>query len=210
MPTIFVLTGPSAVGKSSTERWLIENHGLGTELDLVGVPSFTSRQKRRGEVDGVDYDFIPANSIINLHLEGKLADCVAVDNQVYGIPTYPIKDALKNGHNVIIVLNNEGLQLVRSLNIGDVFAIFLMPKDLDLIKKRLEKRKTKVLERLNYSISQILNAKVSDSIVLSHNDHHLLRTAVYNQMCWYIERKSTKNFNFNYYVPKLLKQWNKG
>ena len=76
---MIVLVGESASGKSSIERNLVDNYGY------KKIVSYTTRQPRQGEVDGIDYHYISESQFIKLQKEGYFAEVGEYNGWHYGI-----------------------------------------------------------------------------------------------------------------------------
>ena len=75
---MIVLVGESASGKSSIEKNLVDNYGY------KKIVSYTTRQPRQGEVDGIDYHYISENQFIKLQNEGYFAEVGEYNGWHYG------------------------------------------------------------------------------------------------------------------------------
>ena len=204
MASIFCLLGPSCVGKTTCERWISDPNGAGRQLDIVSVPSYTTRQPRPNEIRGVDYNFVTEKEFLRIAQTGDFADEVIVGGHFYGISESDIANQLAIGSNVVIVLNTEGFLLLKELNLAPTYGIFLMPTSLKDLKERLKKRSK---DRLDYSIGQIRNGFVADRIVLSGNSLIELREQVYAQIAMITTNDQCHKKRFEEYSSKLLEEY---
>ena len=94
MNRVVVLSGPSAVGKSTVVRCLRER-----VPDLHFSVSATTRAPRPGEVDGVDYTFVSADEFQRLIDDGELLEWAEIHGglQRSGTPARPVRDAIAAG-----------------------------------------------------------------------------------------------------------------
>lgn len=103
---MLVLVGESASGKSSIEKYLVENYGY------KKIVSYTTRQPRDREVDGVDYHFIADEEFDVLKSQDFFAEKASYNNWQYGIAKEDCTD------DKVAVLTPHGLRQVK--NIGDI------------------------------------------------------------------------------------------
>lgn len=204
MSKIFVLLGPSAVGKTSCEHWLSDPNGAGNRLNIASVPSYTTREPRPKEFDGLHYNFISKKLFLDMTKGNEFADTVVVGGEFYGILISDIVDELATGRNVVCVLNNEGYLLLKKLDLAPTIGIFLMPDSLETLKKRLKNRPS---NRLDYSIGQIMNSFVADRIVISSNSIPQLRDQVYAQIAIETTNEDLHQQRYSKYTQKLMKEY---
>ena len=106
MSRVVVLSGPSAVGKSTVVRCLRER-----VPDLYFSVSATTRVPRPGEVDGVDYAFVSTERFQQLIDDGELLEWAEIHGGLHrsGTPTAPVRDAARLGRPVLISQRRVGL-----------------------------------------------------------------------------------------------------
>ncbi len=139
-----VLSGPSAVGKSTVLRMLREHH---PEVWLS--VSATTRFPRPGEVDGVHYRFVSREQFQRLVAEGGLLEWAEFAGNLYGTPRQPVLDHLEQGDPVILEIEIQGARQVRK-QLPDALLVFLAPPSWDELVRRLTGRGTEppeVMER---------------------------------------------------------------
>ena len=134
---LFLLSGPSGVGKGTVRKALFDNNNLNLKYSI----SATTRQQRVGEVDGVDYFFIPKTEFENLVEEKRMLEYAEYADNYYGTPKDWIDQTLEEGDDVFMEIEVQGAMQVREL-INDAIFIFLTPPDLQTLKNRLELRGT--------------------------------------------------------------------
>jgi guanylate kinase len=134
---VFVLSGPSGVGKST----LIER------LKLDGFPitysvTATTRPRRQGEEHGVHYYFVTDSEYdALLEAEQFLEHAVVHNLYRYGIPLHSIRDGLRRGQDVILAPDVQGARTVR-WKLPNAITVFLRPASLDELVPRLVARGT--------------------------------------------------------------------
>lgn len=133
---LFVLTGPSGVGKDVV---------LGDLRQLSGRYHFpvtaTTRCRRPGERDGVDYTFMSVDRFRDLIDRDGLLEWAEVHDNLYGVPRRGVTDALERGLDVVLKVDVQGAATVRRLH-PEAVLIFLAPPDMDSLASRLRGRDT--------------------------------------------------------------------
>ena len=139
---VVVLSGPSAVGKSTLV------HCLREELpDLYFSVSATTRAPRPGEVDGVDYHFVSAAEFQRLIDEGDLLEWAEIHGGLHrsGTPAAPVRRAAESGHPVLIEVDLAGARAIKR-SLPDALTVFLAPPSWGDLEARLRDRGTETPE----------------------------------------------------------------
>lgn len=141
---VIVLSGPSAVGKSSVVRKLRDE-----VPDLHFSVSATTRPPRPGEVDGVDYHFVSAEEFQRLIDDGELLEWAEIHGglQRSGTPARPVADAAAAGQPVLIEVDLAGAKAVKQA-MPESLAVFLAPPSWDALEQRLIGRGTETPETI--------------------------------------------------------------
>jgi guanylate kinase len=143
---LFVLSAPSGAGKTTLVEALRETS------EFVYTVSCTTRPARAGEVDGQDYRFLSEEEFKARADAGEFLEHALVHGHRYGTLLKPIVENLMNGRDVLIDIDTQGAANVR--NSKDQFVresladIFLMPPDVDELRRRLTKRGTETAEQI--------------------------------------------------------------
>lgn len=152
---LFVISGPSGVGKTSVTRRLLR---LRPELSFS--VSCTTREPRSGEVDGRDYRFVSAGDFDRLVEEGAFLEWVEVFAERYGTLATPLLGDLEEGRDVILDIDVQGAATVRKRAPAAVL-VFLVPPSRAELERRLRSRSTerdlglrRRLERAGCEMSQ--------------------------------------------------------
>jgi guanylate kinase len=135
---LVVLAGPSGVGKSSVVA------RLRAELpELVFSVSATTRDRRPGEVDGVDYRFVGDSGFDELIARGALLEWAEIHGglQRSGTPRQPVEDALAAGCPVLVEVDLQGARAVKSA-MPEAVTVFLEPPSFEELARRLRGRGT--------------------------------------------------------------------
>ena len=141
-PLVVVVSGPSGVGKDATLKKMKE---LGYPFHFVVTA--TTRPKREGETDGLDYYFVSMGEFAQLIEKGELLEYAVVYGQYKGIPKQQVRDALASGKDVLLRIDVQGAATLRRLISGAVF-IFLTAESEDALIKRLMARKSETPDGL--------------------------------------------------------------
>ncbi len=134
--SLFVLSGPSGVGKGTVLQKLLENY-----KEVVYSISVTTRPRREGELDGKDYFFCSVEDFFQMVKENKFIEWAKVHDNYYGTPREFVDKTLEEGKDIILEIDIQGAKLVRN-HYPDAVYIFLSPPSLEELEKRLNKRGT--------------------------------------------------------------------
>jgi len=139
---VVVLSGPSAVGKSTLVRCLRERIP-----ELHFSVSATTRAPRPGEVDGVDYNFVTPARFQQLIDEGALLEWAEIHSGLHrsGTLAQPIRDATAAGHPVLIEVDLAGASAVKQA-MPEAITVFLAPPSWEALEARLIGRGTETPE----------------------------------------------------------------
>jgi guanylate kinase len=139
---VVVLSGPSAVGKSTLVRCLRERIP-----ELHFSVSATTRAPRPGEVDGVDYYFVSPARFQQLIDEGALLEWAEIHSGLHrsGTPARPIRDATAAGHPVLIEVDLAGARAIKRA-MPEAISVFLAPPNWEALEARLVGRGTETPE----------------------------------------------------------------
>jgi guanylate kinase len=139
---VVVLSGPSAVGKSTVVRCLRER-----VAELHFSVSVTTRAPRPGEVDGVDYSFVTPDRFQQLIDDGELLEWAEIHGGLHrsGTPAAPIREATEDGHPVLIEVDLAGARAVKKA-MPEVITVFLAPPSWEDLEARLTGRGTETPE----------------------------------------------------------------
>lgn len=137
-----MLSGPSAVGKSSVVRCLRDR-----VPDLHFSVSVTTRAPRPGEVDGVDYSFVTAERFQELIDHGALLEWAEIHGGLHrsGTPAQPVREAIQAGRPVLIEVDLAGARAVKK-SMPEVLTVFLAPPSWEALESRLIGRGTESAE----------------------------------------------------------------
>jgi guanylate kinase len=134
---LFVIAGPSGVGKGTVVRRVLE-----LRPTAVLSVSATTRAPRPGEVDGVDYRFVSDAAFDALVAADDLLEWADIfGHHRSGTPAGPVEAARAAGHDVILEIDVQGARQVHD-RVPDAVLIFLAPPSLEELERRLRARGT--------------------------------------------------------------------
>ena len=133
---LIVLSGPSGVGKSTVIAEL-----LSQRKNIYFSVSYTTRQPRVGEQDGVNYNFVDRAEFERMISAGELLEYAEYVDNYYGTSLKAIQDRLDAGIDVLLDIEVQGAAKVRSRCPGALF-IFIIPPSFEELSRRLHRRNT--------------------------------------------------------------------
>lgn len=162
---LFVVSAPSGTGKTSLCRDLIDS-----APDLSQSVSFTTRPKRIGEVDGVDYHFIDRPQFQEMVAGQRLAEWAEVHDQLYGTGLETLEQGSAAGTDLLLDIDCQGAAQLKE-NYRRGIYIFILPPDFAELEKRLRRRGTEeeavIRRRLANARLEIRQAGWYDYIVVN-------------------------------------------
>ena len=168
IPLMVVISGPSGVGKDTVLQ----------QMKLLPRPrhyivTATTRSKREGERDGIDYFFMSADEYAETYQEGGFLKSAEVYGRWYGVPKSQADEAMNVGMDVIVKTDVQGARTLRS-KIGNALLIFIAPPSAQELGKRLRERKSETEEDLQRRIetanSEMLLRNEFDYVVVNYEN----------------------------------------
>ena len=151
---LIVLSSPSGAGKSTISRML-----LAADRDVTISVSATTRPKRPGEVDDVDYHFVADTDFDRMVDEREFVESAPVFGHRYGTPKAPVKAALKAGRDILFDIDWQGTQQLQAAMGEDLVTIFILPPSMAELERRLHARGTDsdavIADRMQRAASEI-------------------------------------------------------
>jgi guanylate kinase len=142
MSKVFVITGPSGVGKGTLISRLLER-----VPDLELSVSATTREPREGEVDGRDYHFLTRAEFDRRVDEKDFLEYANYSGNRYGTLRSEVRKRLDAGRSVVLEIEVQGARQVRAA-MGESVQVFIEPPSPAVLRERLEKRGTDSTEAI--------------------------------------------------------------
>lgn len=133
---LFVIAAPSGAGKTTLVHRLMD-----TDPTLRFSVSYTTRPKRRGEVNGRDYHFIEADAFQRMAADGDFLEHAVVFDHRYATSCSQVDELLRGGDHVMLEIDWQGARQVRE-NMPEACTIFVLPPSLAQLEARLRGRST--------------------------------------------------------------------
>jgi guanylate kinase len=140
---VFVITGPSGVGKGTLIRGLLE---AVPELELS--VSATTRKPRPGERDGVDYHFLSPKEFAERVAAGEFLEHASYSSQQYGTLRSEVERRLREGRPVALEIEVQGARQIRAA-MPEAVAVFIAPPSREALRARLIGRGTDTPEEVS-------------------------------------------------------------
>ena len=145
---LIVISGPSGVGKGTIAKMLVDKID-GLDLSI----SCTTREKRRGEIDGKHYFFISKEQFEKDIAANGFLEYSEHFGNYYGTPKEFVLNKLKNDDVLLEIDVNGGLKVKKSFT--DAVLIMVVPPSIEELKKRLVKRSTETEEQIKVRMQRI-------------------------------------------------------
>jgi guanylate kinase len=167
---LVVISGPSGVGKDTIIERL-----LALDPVLTYSVSATTRAPRPGEVDGVHYTFVSREQFEDLVAKGHFLEHASYNGNLYGTPAGPVEQARAAGHDILLKIEVQGAQQVRT-QVSDGIFIFIAPPSNDELARRQELRGGEsdkdMTERLRIAEKEMAYARDYDCVVVNDDLDH--------------------------------------
>ena len=166
---IYVISGPSAVGKDT----IIENLQK-EDNNFHFVVTATTRRPRKNEKEGINHFFYSKETFNKLIKNNDLIEWAKVYKNYYGVPKSQVFEPLKNNKNVLLRVDVQGAKRIKEL-IPDVVLIFIKPEKTESLRKRLIERgvntTTEMNTRLKTAEREIQTSNFFDFIIVNKDGY---------------------------------------
>ena len=165
---LIVLSSPSGAGKSTISRML-----LAADPEVTMSISATTRPKRPGERDDVDYHFVDDVEFERMVASGDFVEWAPVFGYRYGTPKAPVKAALKAGRDILFDIDWQGTQQLQAAMGEDLVRIFILPPSMAELERRLHARGTDsdevIADRMARAASEISHWPEYDYVLVNRD-----------------------------------------
>lgn len=145
---LIIISGPSGVGKDTIIEALRRREAeAGRSGERHYVVTVTTRARRNGEVDGVDYHFVDRDTFLRIRADRGFLEANEVHGNWYGSPRDQVRKALAAGRDVILKIDVQGAQVVKE-QVSEAILIFVIPPSLETLFQRLRTRATETADEL--------------------------------------------------------------
>lgn len=135
-PFFLVLSAPSGGGKTTIANMLLQGRD-----DLGYSVSATTRPKRPGERDGVDYHFLTRDEFVRRRDQGEFLEWATYGGELYGTLKSEIERIFASGRNAVLDVEIEGARQIRR-NFPNALLLFVLPPSAQALVERLTGRQT--------------------------------------------------------------------
>lgn len=192
---LYVISAPSGTGKTSLVKAIVES-----TLNITVSISHTTRPKRSGEVDGVNYYFIDENAFQRMVQHIDFLEYATIFHYHYGTSQTWVEETLAQGIDVILEIDWQGAQQIKA-KIPDCISIFILPPTLEDLAIRLTKRnqdKPEVIaERLSDARVTVTHANEFDYIVVNDDfDHAVHNLKVILEAGKFLKKQQLEKYNY--------------
>lgn len=162
---LYIVSAPSGSGKTTLLQHLLRNF-----KDLKFSVSYTTRQARAGEKNGVDYFFTDRLTFMNMADRGEFLEWAEFNGQLYGTGRAFVEKHLEQDQDVILDIDVQGAKQVKS-KLKDAVAIFVLPPSFTELERRLKSRMLEpddvIRRRLEIAKGEILFYRDYDYIIIN-------------------------------------------
>lgn len=162
---LFVLSGPSGVGKSSLRERVRKEFP-----ELAYSISYTTRPPRHGESEGEDYHFVSETTFLAMREKGAFLEWALVHGNYYGTSVEELRKQLNEHRDVLLEIDVQGARQVKD-HFPQACFIFVLPPDRETLEKRLLKRGTErgedIKARLENAMGELLEAVWYDYLIIN-------------------------------------------
>ena len=165
---MLVLSSPSGAGKTTIAREI-----LSRDDNLRMSVSATTRPKRPGEVEGLDYYFVKEEKFRLMANRQELLEHATVFGNLYGTPRAPVEGSLAAGQDVLFDIDWQGTQQVREAAREDLVSVFILPPTTQELERRLKARAQDsaevVAQRMSKAADEMSHYPEYDYIIVNHD-----------------------------------------
>jgi guanylate kinase len=199
---MLVLSSPSGAGKTTICKEILKKI-----KDLKMSISYTTRPKRKSEVDGKDYFFISEKKFKELQAKDFFIENANVFDHFYGTPKKFVEENLTKGVDVLFDIDWQGAQKLANFSKTDIVSVFILPPSNSILKERLKKRNEDSPEIVNKRMSKAkseISHWIEYDYVLINEDLEKCSDEVVTILKAERKKRDRQKFTFSF-IEKLLK-----
>ena len=155
---LIILSAPSGAGKTTLIHQLAQAYDWPDGDQPLFSVSHTTRSRRAGEADGVDYYFVDRSVFEQMIADGQFLEWAEVHGQLYGTSRGEVAPRLEQGHDVILDIDVQGAAQVMACYPG-AQSVFVVPPSYRELERRLVARSREeadeISRRLDVSLSEL-------------------------------------------------------
>jgi len=190
---IIIISSPSGAGKTTICNKIIKkNKNINLSI------SYTTRPKRKGEIEGADYFFIDRKKFLKLKNANFFIETANVFGYLYGSPNIKIKNINQKRKNILFDIDWQGAKKLRKQfpkkNIIDIFILPPSKKELKLrLIKRARENKSEINKRLSLAVQEISHYTEYKYVIINDNINktvsNIFKIIKYEEMLFLINKK---------------------
>jgi guanylate kinase len=171
---LLVVSSPSGAGKTTLCTRLRQEFNVGFSV------SYTTRQPRPGETEGIEYHFVSPERFQEMAAADEFAEYAMVHGNMYGTAARQVEDALAQGRDLLFDIDFQGGRQLRqrfanpgpgSAPAGEVMLVFILPPSLRELERRLRQRGTDadevIARRLKVARSELAHYDEYDYLIVN-------------------------------------------
>lgn len=167
--TLFVISGPSAVGKTSVAEAVLSRKSEG----IRRVITCTTRAPRGTEKNDVDYIFMTVDDFVSRVQRDEFMEHSKVYENYYGVLQSTVDEILNSGCNALLLTNWEGFRKIKGKMPDCAVGVFILPPSMDTLEERIRNRGTDseetIRKRMKMSAEDMLHADDFDYKVVNNH-----------------------------------------
>ncbi|MBX3282095.1 MAG: guanylate kinase [Acidobacteria bacterium] len=169
---LLIISSPSGGGKGTLIREVLQ-----TTPDITFSVSYTTREMRKGEMDGREYFFVDVPKFKELIAAGEFLEYAEVHRNFYGTSLSQVKKLTESGKDVLLEVDVQGAKNLLA-KVPDAVSIFILPPSFATLETRLRLRATEssgdLQVRLRNSFNEVLDYEKFRFVIVNDD----LETAV--------------------------------
>ena len=168
---MFILSAPSGTGKTTLANKIIERD------DHISLSiSYTTRKKRKEEVDGKHYHFVDRGNFEKQIHDDLFLEYAEIFGQLYGTPKQQVLDTLEQGEDILFDIDWQGHRQLSAIARSDVTSVFLLPPSKEELLRRLQLRNQDnpnvVQQRMERADEEISHWHEYDYVIINKDIEH--------------------------------------